>query len=356
MIAQASNSLPLRGEKVVVKDLWSEQSEIMQTVSATGAEWVRKAVSSQFGLSGYQPGLESPWGAEYGVGGSSGGVAEAVYKSEVAIGFGSDGGGSIRIPAASLGLIGVKISATAMPKSCGVFGDFISYGVITRSVSDAIRGTEALLSVVEGAHRNTASPAKFPTIGYTLQNPWGVTDISPEYREAFSKTVSDLESRGFEIREIDIDFGKDYADFFMKLWKASAAEISIPEGTVLEELTKYLIEEGKHLTSEDIAEALFKAHAFGKNIRDQLQNLGIDYLVQPVLSRPMPNPVWFQEEGPAIDFQRQCQVMPFTSWVNIAELSAVSIPTVTIPQQAPFSVQFVCVNPGPPNALLSLLN
>ncbi|GEM_PF-6322820 len=365
MTFKSDQSLPLAGEKVVVKDLWSDQSEIMRTVRATGAEVIRKAVSSQFGLAGYQPGLESPWGSEYGVGGSSGGVAGVVYRGEVAIGFGSDGGGSIRLPAASLGLVGVKISAEGMPKSGGIFRDFVSYGVISRTIVDAIRGTEALLCASGSAdlhtsHSEKTSPSaidpKSVTIGYTLQNPWGVTDISPEYLSAFSETLADLEKRGFNIREISLDFGNEYPDFFMKLWKASAAEITVPADTVLEDLTKYLIAEGQKLSEKDITGALSKAYAFRENIRQQLHSSGIDYLVQPVLSRPIPNVAWFQENGPAIDFERQCEVMPFTSWVNIAGLSAISLPTVEIPGQAPFSAQFVCAEYGPPSALLSLLN
>src|SRR5690606_10689513 len=131
---------------------------------------------------------------------------------------------------------------------------------------------------------------------------------------------------------------------------------TVSADTVLEELAKYLIVEGKKLSDEEIGAAHSKAHAYRENIRQQLHSSGIDYLVQPVLSRPMPNVAWFQEDGPAIDFERQCEVMPFTSWVNIAGLSAVSLPTAEIPGQAPFSVQFVCAEPGTPSALLSLLN
>lgn len=345
-------------EDVVVKDLWADDSAIIRTIEATGARIIRKAPSSQFGLSGYQEGIASPWGEEFGVGGSSGGVADAVYRGEVAIGFGSDGGGSIRIPAASLGLVGVKISGEGALKPGGIFGDFISYGVITRNTTDAIRGTDIFTAATMQTDFSSLTPQNRNevTIGYTLQNPWGVNDIVPSYREAFERTITELREKGFNLKAVEINFGDNYADFFMKLWQASAAEINVPVRTKLTELTSHLISEGKKLSESEIEDAQNTALYFRKNIRSQLSSLEIDYLLSPVLSRPMPNASWFQASGPAKDFELQCMVMPFTSWANIADLSAVSLPTVELSGQAPFSVQFVSAKIGPPNALLRLLN
>lgn len=162
---------PFRGVPIVIKDLWAAtagdpmhngikamrddgyihpvDSDLVKLYRAAGFIFVGRTNTPELGLVGtteplaYGP-SRNPWNTDHGTGGSSGGSAGAVAAGMVPVGNASDGGGSIRIPAALCGLVGLKPSRGRVPM--GPLGD--EWGVsVQHVVSNTVRDTAAVLDI-----------------------------------------------------------------------------------------------------------------------------------------------------------------------------------------------------------------
>lgn len=164
----------------------------------------------------------NPWDTERTPGGSSGGSAAAVASGMVPVAHGNDGGGSIRIPAACCGLVGLK-TARGRISGAPVFGDspLVCDGVLTRTVAD----TAAILDVLAGYEPGdatwapsasepfAASATRAPLahagggkklrIAATTLPPIADATIDPVCAKAVSDTAELLRSLGHEVEEID---------------------------------------------------------------------------------------------------------------------------------------------------------
>jgi amidase len=163
----------------------------------------------------------NPWNSERSAGGSSGGSAAAVASGMVPVAHANDGTGSIRIPAACCGLVGLKPSRGRTPAGeTGFLGNIVEH-VVTRSVRDAA----AVLDAVSGpglGHRFTAPPPQRPylqevgadpgrlRIGFLTHDPLlrgcreirpGVRDTDPASAAVVEDTARLLESLGHVVEE-----------------------------------------------------------------------------------------------------------------------------------------------------------
>ncbi|WP_367294792.1 amidase [Levilactobacillus yonginensis] len=157
----------------------------------------------------------NPWNLDYQPGGSSGGAAAAVAAGLVPIAAGSDGGGSIRIPASWSGTIGLKPTRGRVPVGLDDWrswqGAAIDFG-LTRSIKD----TAALLDSLQvlqpaavfqtplvrpGFTTQLEQPVQPGLIGYTTESPVG-TPVSPEAVQAVMSAVGFLENQGFNVEEV----------------------------------------------------------------------------------------------------------------------------------------------------------
>jgi len=163
----------------------------------------------------------NPWNTDHTPGGSSGGAAAAVAAGVVAAAIGSDGAGSIRIPAAWTGLVGLKpqrgrVSTWPDPEA---FNGLSCYGPLARSTADAA----LLLDAVHGnvpadLHRPPAPPETFSEaaarepgplrVAVSFATPFGVVNkVDPEHRKAIEEFAARLGDLGHEIVRLDPDYG-----------------------------------------------------------------------------------------------------------------------------------------------------
>ncbi|HEY7483679.1 MAG TPA: amidase [Streptosporangiaceae bacterium] len=235
----AGERLPLLGVPVAIKDdmdlagettpfgcagdhvpKW-EDSEIVRRLRAAGAIVVGKTRTSEFGQ---WPTSESvaygtarnPWNTAYTPGGSSGGSAAAVAAGLVAAAVGSDGLGSIRVPAAWTYLVGLKPQRgriSAWPHADPFYGLTV-YGPLTRSARDATLLLEVLSGSHEGDRHRPARPfAAVPEVGrlrvaLSFRTPWGVsTKLDPQIRAAVERLADVLADLGHEVFRADPDYG-----------------------------------------------------------------------------------------------------------------------------------------------------
>ena len=144
------------GSRLLVNTAYKRDSSIFGRIRATGVVTFGRTTSPEGGIGAatesavYGGPTRNPWGLEHTSGGSSGGAAAAVAAGIVAFAHGSDGGGSVRIPASSCGLFGFKPTRARLPDGPyageGWAGMAID-GFLTRSVRD----TATMLDACEGA-------------------------------------------------------------------------------------------------------------------------------------------------------------------------------------------------------------
>lgn len=168
--------------------------------------------------------VRNPWKPSHSPGASSGGSAALVAAGVVPIAHANDGGGSIRIPAACCGLVGLKptrgrLVANDQGKRLPI--DLVTDGVVTRSVRD----TAAFFAAAERHHRNPAlpplglveGPGERPLrVGLVLDSPVAVTDEPT--RRAVELTAARLEAMGHQVEPVTLPFGEEFSRDFTLYW------------------------------------------------------------------------------------------------------------------------------------------
>uniref|UniRef100_UPI000D37B34E amidase n=1 Tax=unclassified Variovorax TaxID=663243 RepID=UPI000D37B34E len=218
----------------------------------------------------------NPWDRSRSVGGSSGGAAAAVAAGIVPVAHGSDGGGSIRLPAACCGVYGLKPSRGRVPM--GPFrnegwGGMAVDGVLTRTVRDTAAAMDAISGYEPGAPYGAPPqagsylelvgraaghvPARALRIGVWRQA-WNGIAIAPECLAAIERTVALCRDMGHEIVEVplpDIDY-----DAFVR-----AHGTVLASNIVLAVDTRVKLR-GRALAADDIEEVIRDGYAVGKGI------------------------------------------------------------------------------------------
>jgi len=342
-------------------------------LDAAGAVNVGKTSTSEFGLTGFTEPLihapaRDPWRLSAGAGGSSGGAAVAVAAGLLPAAVGSDGGGSIRIPSATVGVVGVKPSRGRLPIGSGFDSpDGLSVtGPIARSVEDAALLLDALVGLAPFAYA-TSAPGSGPfvdaarrspgtlRVGVTTVSPWDDDEdivLDPDARTAFETAGAWLSDAGHDVTDADWH-PVGYASLFHVLWRASAARIPLSEDdmSLVEPLTAWLVHEGRRLSALDLIGGLASARAFER--RTITDFAAFDAVLTPALAQA-PQPVGaYAGHSPERTFAMQVEYAPYSSFVNVAGLPAVTLPVTRDATDHPVSVQLVG-RPGGEATLLSL--
>ncbi len=222
-------------------DAWDPRPEkrdgaFARVFLSTGLVPLGKTQMSEFGFSGSAEHprigpVRNPWDTNRTAGASSSGSGAFVAAGVVPIAHANDGGGSIRIPAACNGLVGLKPTRGRLPldkETAQMPLHLVANGVLTRSVRD----TAAFLREAEEAHRHP----KLPAIG-DVSHPGKqrlhiamctksiLRQVSPEIRELTLKTAALLENLGHRVTEIDNPVPKRFKDDFLLYWQFLAFAI-----------------------------------------------------------------------------------------------------------------------------------
>jgi amidase len=317
----------------------------------------------------------NPWDATRTPGGSSGGSAAAVAAGMVPLAHGNDGGGSIRIPAACCGLVGLKPARGRISMAPSLGESFLAVdGVLTRTVAE----TAALLDLLAGPEPGDASWAPPPPepfadaaarepgrmrIALTLAPPLTEIPIDPIAERATRDAAALLQTLGHAVEEIDAPwtipgvfelfsggFGPAVASTMVF---ASAIAGREPREQDMERLSWYLWERASQLGA---------AHFLAINA--QLQGLGrmfvtamapYDAVLTPSLAlRPVPiGELDGDNDDPAATFRRSGEFTPFTAVANLTGQPAISLPFAQGEDGLPVGIHFFG-RPAQEGALLAL--
>ncbi|MEJ7635026.1 amidase [Aeromicrobium sp.] len=345
---------------------------VVDLVEQAGFISLGKTNAPEFGLSSYTDNdlvgpARTPWDTTRNAGGSSGGAAAAVAAGLVPLAPGSDGGGSIRIPASACGIFGFKPSrgrVSAGPLGSdwsGLAGD----GPLTRTVRDAA----ALLDAMAHPEPGDVRPLPEPPVPYATwvgREPrrlriarWSRTHlegISPsgESIAAWEQASLVLESLGHDVVDVDNPFPQELEPQFNVIWSSGIASAPIPAeaDAALRPNTRYWRDRGRRATAVDLSRAMQFLELTTRQVITDLQPY--DAFLTPTLAMP-PQPVeWFNESGdPAEDHHRELQFTPYTALYNMSGQPAASLPLHWTAEGLPVGVMLAGL-PGEDGPLFSL--
>ena len=390
----ASNDLPdgpFRGVPYLLKDLYAaeagkplsngskaykaanyvstEDTTLVARYKAAGLISIGRSNSPEFGSvpvtepEAWGP-TRNPWDLTRTSGGSSGGSASAVAAGIVPIAHASDGGGSIRIPAACCGLVGLKVSQGRI--SMGPYRDESNLGV-EHCVSRTVRDSARLLDATHGPGIGDVIIAPTPRrpfieevgadpgrlrIGMLDFNPRG-GDVHADCVEGVHKTAKLLESLGHHVEPgfPDIFSDNEIGRAFSMLWSTNM-------GTAIRRFNDAL---GREMTPDDIEAMNWAQAEFAKGVsgvdfslaqassilfRRAIQSWwtqGWDLLLTPTLSAP-PLPIGSMPNNPARPMTPLMTAgawVSFTSQFNISGQPAISLPLHRNADGLPIGMQLV---------------
>ncbi len=312
-----------------------------------GTLMIGKTSTPEFGLPCYTepdigPPARTPWDLTRSAGGSSGGAAAAVAARIVPVAHGSDGGGSIRIPASACGLVGLK--PTRGRVSWGPHGvdgaGLATNGVLTRDVRD----TAALLDVLAAAPwpgdqfllpgpRSTfldacgRDPGRLRVGVLTAPVIADVAPVHPACREAAERVGRALESLGHAVDVAPVPFPAERWDAFRALWSVGALSVPVPDDAehLLRPLTRWLREQGRATSGLAHALAVVAAQRLAREAAASWA--AFDVIVTPTLAQPPAILGSLRNDAdPAADFAAQTAFTPWTSVYNLTGAPAISLP------------------------------
>ena len=319
---------------------------VVVKMRAAGLISLGKTATPEFGLPCYTetdigPPARTPWDRTRLAGGSSGGAAAAVAAGLVPVAQGSDGGGSIRIPASLCGLVGLKPSRGRVSRG-PLDGDAAGLGVIgplARTVRDAAAFLDAVAGPMPGdphwapplppGETFLAACDRAPgrlRIGRYLQSPMPA-EVDPAVVAAWQDASELLERLGHEVVDTTAPFGAEIIPAFEVVWSVSAASAPVDparEGE-LRPLTRYLRERGRSVSAVQYNQALAAMTAAAR--RGIAASLEFDAVLTPTLAQ-LPRPVGYFTHGgdPSEDFERQKRFTPWTAIYNTTGQPAISLP------------------------------
>jgi amidase len=343
-------------------DADAEDSELITRYRAAGVVMAGKTNTPEFGIPGVTTSAllgpcRNPWNPDHISGGSSGGAASAVAAGLAPLAIARDGLGSIRIPAACCGLVGMKTTRDRNPN--GVHDTDRAMGFsVDHVVSRTVRDSAAMLDAT--GYPQPASPYATPKqerpyleeasanpgklrIAWSSETPTG-NPVDPEVRAALERTAETLKALGHDVREegLGIDYRALYrAQGFFSAGIKRWIEIKGREpGDDIEGLARRAYEAGKAITGQDAFWAWQQLRLISREI---LQRFEIwDVYLTPVMCTPPPRVEYLDTLMPDLrEFdRRQAATFGFTPPFNITGQPSLSLPLAQGQSGLPIGMMF----------------
>ena len=347
----------LRGSRTVdPNQAWEIDAPVTARLRESGAVLFAKTTTPEFGCKGETNSpatgiTRNPWNTDKTPGGSSGGTAAAVAAGLGPIGVGTDGAGSVRIPAAFCGNFGLKPSFGRVPAyPLSPFGSVAHLGPHTMSVRDAA----LMMNVMKqpDARDWTSLPpdatdycvgledgirglriAYSPTLGYAK-------NIHPDVAAAVEAAVKVLQSLGAHVEQVDPGF-EDPLEITTGLWFLGALSVwnglSAEQQALADPDFKAEAALGQKLNTMDVQQLNLKRGVLGSHMRQFMQKY--DLLVTPSVSVPAfdARPAGQQAMTP----EAMLGWTPFSYPFNLTQQPASTIPCGLTKDGLPIGLQFV---------------
>lgn len=343
-------------------------SELVSRYKRAGLIPFAKTNAPEFGLPPmtepqlYGP-CRNPWNPDVTPGGSSGGSAAAVAAGIVPLAHGNDGGGSIRIPSACCGLVGLKPTRgriSLAPNLGDVMGGLVNEHVLTRSVRDSAAALDATEGYVPG-DPYSAPPKKNPylqevktdpgrlKIAFSTQSPQG-QPLHEEAVKAVTEAAKLCSTLGHEMTEASPTIDYDQVSFaFITVYAAGLASIiealkqitgMQPTTDTVEGLTFNFYEMGRKITAAQYLMAVATLQNLSRQVAAFFENY--DLLLTPALGCPplKVGAIDFQNPSASLLDQQIVTFAHINPYYNISGQPAISLPLHWTAEGLPLGVLF----------------
>ena len=325
---------------------------------------VGRTNTSEFGLApttepAFGGATLNPWRKGLSPGGSSGGSAAVVAARGLPMAHATDGGGSIRIPAALCGLFGLKPSRGRV--SLAPIGETLAGAGAQHCVSISVRDSAALLDALAGSE--PGDPYTAPAAGSFLaatqrppgrlrvafmRKPVGGAPLDPVLVAAVERTAKLLEGLGHQVEEATPDY--DAAASGEALGTIMAANTwtniqirangRVPGPDDLEPVTRQAAEHGRQISAHDYIRAVQTFHRTGRQLGAFFERH--DVLLSPTIARVSLPLGAVRMDGSSEQYQQGLAPMvAFTSVCNAAGVPAMSMPLAWSDDGLPIGLQFI---------------
>jgi aspartyl-tRNA(Asn)/glutamyl-tRNA(Gln) amidotransferase subunit A len=347
----------LRGSKVIdPKQAWPEDAPAVARLREEGAVFLGKTTTPEFGWKGVTDsaltGLtRNPWDPNKTPGGSSGGAAVAAACGMGALHLGTDGGGSIRIPAGFTGIFGLKQSFGRVPASpLSPFGTLAHIGPMTRTVSDAA----LMLSVIakpdprdcyalphEGQDYLDGLEEGIKGWRIAFSPSLGGNSVAPEVAKLVAEAAGAFGELGARVEEIEPEIGANCEQVFADHWfpgAANALRTYAPEQLALMETgLQEIAATGARLPLMDYLAAVKEREQLG--VRMNFFHQKWDLLLTPTL--PLGAFAAGVEVPDGTPGRRWMEWTPFTYPFNLTRQPAATVPCGFTPAGLPVGLQII---------------
>lgn len=355
------------GSRFLAVEADGEDSILVERYRDAGLVLFGKTNTPELGIPGVTNSVRlgpcrNPWNTDHISGGSSGGAASAVAAGVTPIAHASDGLGSIRIPAACCGLVGLKTTRDRNPNGLHDADRSIGFSV-DHVVTRTVRDSAAMLDAT--GYPQPASPYAWPAktgpyldevarapgklkILWSGEPPTG-DPIDPQVQAALERTAEALKSLGHDVRNEPLEM--DWRAFYRAQGAVSASNTSaaIAElvaqkgrepGDEIEGLARRLYERGKALTGQETFAAWRALRRMTRDILAVFERC--DVYLQPVMCTPAPRVDWLD---PLMDDlhefdRRQSASFGFTPPFNMTGQPSLALPLWQSKENLPIGMMF----------------
>jgi aspartyl-tRNA(Asn)/glutamyl-tRNA(Gln) amidotransferase subunit A len=293
----------LRGSKTVdPAQAWDNDAPCVARLRESGAVFLGATTTPEFGWKGVTDSpltgiTRNPWDTSKTPGGSSGGSAAALAAGYAPLALGTDGGGSIRIPAGFTGTFGLKPSFGRVPAwPLSPFGTVAHVGPMTRGVEDAA----LMMNVIARPDGRDWHSLPYDGSDYARKLDKGVkglriafsprlghADVHPEIAGLVKKAVKVLTSLGAHVEEVDPGF-EDPAGCFRVLWwsgaRAALGRLPDEKKKLLDPALADVVEQSMAIGLDDYLDAVKARGSLGSHMRQFMEDY--DLLLTPTLPIP----------------------------------------------------------------------
>lgn len=364
-LVQVEGFITTHGSRAVPQLRARHDDPVAARIRAAGGICIGKTQVPEFGIAAYSenllaPPARNPYDTARTAGGSSGGTATAIAAGVIPAAIGSDAGGSIRIPAAACGLIGLKPGRGVVPIDRRS-GPLERLGAPTLAVSGPMahttRDAALYFDALAGTHTTTAleraEELRGLRIGMSFTSPfqaqWAIR-FDAAARNVVERAARLLEER-HTVEQTQMHYERGYPAAFTDVWTQALSYLAPLDEAALGKLAGAFLQHARGVSQQQLSQQIAALASFTQGAITQWNRY--DFVLTPTLAFAPPAIGAFWAEDPAHDYRLQCEWAPQTSMVNVTGWAAISVPLGSDQAGLPRGVQLIG-RPGSETQLLQL--